>query len=90
MKTPKLVHILWLDAATHDAWTSQDDISAEPPVISTVGHLQQDTKDAVVVALSWDKENNSFSSWITIPSGMIKSKMILSPKQKRKYVKNTK
>ena len=84
MKRKKLVLIEWLDAATRDEWTGEDDMDITPPTCITVGHLVEERKDAIAVALSHDPENGNFSSWITIPKAMIKKRQTLIVKPRRK------
>lgn len=86
MKKTKYVRVLWKDAATEDGWTRKDEIDPAVPIIETVGILQQTTKDSIVIALSFDKENENFSSWITIPKGMIvqQKELIIKKPKKRK------
>lgn len=78
------MRVEWHDAATEDGWTDEKDIDPAPPVIVTVGHLQHSDRKSVVIALSWDEENENFSSWITIPRKMIISQVELVPKKPKR------
>jgi hypothetical protein len=83
VKKNKYVKVEWKDAASEDKWTKENEIDPGISVVVTVGHLQQKTKDAIVVALSHDELNEEFSNWITIPHEMIVSVVELVQKKRK-------
>lgn len=82
MKPSTIVHIVWHDAHSDShTWTSIDDIGDEPCVVHTVGYLLVDKKpNHVTVVQSFiDVDEPDVDSVLSIPIGMVRSMVVLSP-----------
>lgn len=71
---PAIVRVTWFDVKGSDAkWVDRADLEAETecPLIDTVGFLAFEAPDRVVVASSYDADDDDFCDLTTIPRGMI-------------------
>jgi hypothetical protein len=73
-KLPRLVHVIWFDAHSEDAWTEKKDLTFEPTRCHSVGYLVKRTKHAITVAGSAHGIDTDidYSCVITIPAGCIR------------------
>ena len=69
----KRVKVTWKDACSHDEWVNIEDVDQKTPTINTTGWLIIENDDCLVVALSYDRDNEKVSQTITIPRGMVVS-----------------
>lgn len=65
----KFVKVFWIDACSSDDWSPIDVSKDDKPCnIVSVGHLvSKDEKGNLVLALSYDEENDQISQTLVIP-----------------------
>jgi len=65
---PKAVVVTWFDAVSHDPWEEINDVKdQEVHTIQTLGFLLTEDDRKLVLAASWDQDNESVASTWTIP-----------------------
>ena len=70
----KPVLVTWLDAVSEDAWTDLNEAMAlEPATQVTLGYLIHEDSRVLVIAASYDKQNNAVASFYAIPKSWIVS-----------------
>lgn len=79
MKKYYLVQVEWIDSCGEDyGWDDIESIEeVEPARITTVGFRIKETKEKIILALSVDFDNDQASSYIVIPTAVIKGKKTL-------------
>lgn len=81
-KPQHVVCVTWHDAhCDNNTWTAIDDIDTDPCVVRTVGYLLVDRKpNHVVIAQSFiDIDEPDVDAVLSIPLGMVKSIVVMSP-----------
>jgi hypothetical protein len=76
-KTGQYAVVEWIDACSSDEWEEANEISLSPQLIVTLGIIFEITRDKIVLAMNYDRENDSYSCMMAIPSGMILSIKIM-------------
>ena len=70
----KLVSVTWLDAVSCDSWESISDAQKlNPATMITLGFLLHDDDDKVVIAASYDQDNESVARTYAIPKSWVLS-----------------
>lgn len=67
----RVVSVLWLDSETQVGWNDQSHYISELGLIYTLGYLIHSDKNQMVIASSFDAENDHFNSVIKIPRNCI-------------------
>ena len=57
--SPKIMLVKWIDSEASNSWTEVEKMSMDFHVIESIGHLVNESKDGIALAVSWDSENNS-------------------------------
>ena len=72
MKYAKVLWIEWIDSTSEVGWESLESVQDEIGLTISVGIQIAETKDAVVIANSYDQETNESNGRISIPYCAIK------------------
>ena len=65
---PKAVLVTWVDAVSHDPWVDIEEIkNQEVHTIHTLGFLLSEDDRKIVLAASWDVDNEHVASTWSIP-----------------------
>lgn len=79
-----LVEIVWLDASGDTGWRAESDIKESHTLVSTIGFVIRKTRKHYLMGSSvfWDEEGeeHNFGDRNHIPRGMVKSVLVLVPK----------
>lgn len=64
----KTVVVTWVDAISDDSWTDIEKAKElQPPVMKTLGYLIHEDDTKVIIAASYDEENEKVASFYAIP-----------------------
>ena len=69
--------IQWYDAGTDDGWEALKDAKEHKGLTYTVGFVIRETKQAIILASTWDHESDLTNCRITIPVNMIKKRRVM-------------
>ena len=76
MAKPKAVRVVWRDSALYRGWQSYD--GCTPTLIESIGWLVEDTKDKLVIATSYDdNEDRGWAGLMVIPRECVVSKKVV-------------
>ena len=73
----KVEFIQWYDASSDHGWQDCKDVGAHKGLTYSVGFVIKETKQAVVLANTWDEESDTCNCLMTIPLGMIKKRRVM-------------
>lgn len=63
----RVVHVEWVDSETETGWEPLSSVESRPLIAHTVGFLLKEADDFVMVAHSFDFENEHYNGAIRIP-----------------------
>lgn len=66
----------WTDACGKAGWLPPE-AAAEPVLIRSVGYIVKETPKYLSVSPGWDKENNHYMGFITVPKAWITKRRFL-------------
>lgn len=86
VKSMKVEMVWWYDACCDSGWESVRDVTHHKQLTLSVGFVIKESKQALVIANTFDPETDTCNGRMTIPIGMIKKRRVMwqDPKSKKK------
>lgn len=80
--------IQWYDASSDHGWQETKDVTPHKALTYSVGFVVKETKQAIVLANTWDQESETCNCIMTIPIGMIKRRRVMWQNKTKKPVQS--
>lgn len=68
----RIEEISWIDAVGADGWVTSDELEKTTlSPMTTVGYVFKETKDFILLTMTWDAEYDNYGAFMCIPKSTI-------------------